>query len=202
MNGMVPASAIESAWRVRTRSAPGSRRTGSRRRSARSAAVTSTRARRVRTAIVGVRFGALHGDPGIQPRWRQWMSSARGLGADPGRRAPALRRQARDRLIYGSNPIGYRVDWMHQQLAWYVGGPVLGLCVVALRWLLNERLGATGAWSDAVERVSGRARRRLRHARLVPDRPDRRRRRLRDLRRRPRRLRLAHRHVHRRSRAG
>ena len=26
--------------------------------------------------IVGVRFGALHGDPGIQPRWRQWMSSA------------------------------------------------------------------------------------------------------------------------------
>jgi hypothetical protein len=40
---------------------------------------------------------------------------------------------------------------MHQQLAWYVGGPVLGLCVVALRWLLNERLGATGAWSDVVE---------------------------------------------------
>ena len=26
--------------------------------------------------IVGVRFGALHGDPGIQPRWRQWMSAA------------------------------------------------------------------------------------------------------------------------------
>ena len=26
--------------------------------------------------IVGVRFGALHGDPGIQPRWRQWLSSA------------------------------------------------------------------------------------------------------------------------------
>jgi uncharacterized membrane protein YedE/YeeE len=55
---------------------------------------------------------------------------------------------------YRSNPIGYRVDWMHQQLAWYVGGPVLGLCVVALRWLLNERLGATGAWSDVVERAS------------------------------------------------
>jgi uncharacterized membrane protein YedE/YeeE len=46
---------------------------------------------------------------------------------------------------------------MHQQLAWYVGGPVLGLCVVALRWLLNERLGATGAWSDVVERVSTRS---------------------------------------------
>ena len=43
---------------------------------------------------------------------------------------------------------------MHQQLAWYVGGPVVGLCVVALRWLLNERLGATSAWSNAVERVA------------------------------------------------
>jgi hypothetical protein len=39
---------------------------------------------------------------------------------------------------------------MHQQLAWYIGGPVLGLCVVATRWLLNERLGATGAWSDVI----------------------------------------------------
>jgi uncharacterized protein len=47
---------------------------------------------------------------------------------------------------------------VHEQLAWYVGGPVLGLCVVALRWLLNERLGATGAWSDVVERASGRGR--------------------------------------------
>jgi hypothetical protein len=26
--------------------------------------------------VMGVRFGALHGDPGITPRWRQWMSSA------------------------------------------------------------------------------------------------------------------------------
>jgi hypothetical protein len=47
---------------------------------------------------------------------------------------------------------------MHQQLAWYIGGPVLGLCVVALRWLLNERLGATGAWAAGVERVAGRRR--------------------------------------------
>ena len=46
---------------------------------------------------------------------------------------------------------------MHQQLAWYIGGPVIGLCVVALRWLLNERLGATGAWSDVVERASERS---------------------------------------------
>jgi uncharacterized membrane protein YedE/YeeE len=47
---------------------------------------------------------------------------------------------------------------LHHQLAWYVGGPVLGLCVVAMRWLLNERLGVTGAWSDVVERLSGRSR--------------------------------------------
>jgi uncharacterized protein len=45
---------------------------------------------------------------------------------------------------------------VHQQLAWYVGGPVLGLCVVAMRWLLNERLAATGAWTNAIERVSSR----------------------------------------------
>jgi hypothetical protein len=25
---------------------------------------------------VGVRFGALHGDPGIEPQWRQWLESA------------------------------------------------------------------------------------------------------------------------------
>jgi uncharacterized protein len=46
---------------------------------------------------------------------------------------------------------------LHDQLAWYVGGPVLGLCVVAIRALLGERLGATGAWSSVVE--SGLARR-------------------------------------------
>ncbi len=46
---------------------------------------------------------------------------------------------------------------LHQQLAWYIGGPLLGLCVVAMRWLLNERLAATGAWSDAVERLRERS---------------------------------------------
>lgn len=40
---------------------------------------------------------------------------------------------------------------LHSQLAWYIGGPILGLCVVAVRGLLGERLGATGAWSSAVE---------------------------------------------------
>jgi uncharacterized membrane protein YedE/YeeE len=44
---------------------------------------------------------------------------------------------------------------VHQQLAWYIGGPILGLCVVLMRWLLNERLGATGAWSDVVSHPLG-----------------------------------------------
>ena len=42
------------------------------------------------------------------------------------------------------------------QLAWYIGGPVIGLCVVAMRWLFNHRFGATGAWSGVVERATGR----------------------------------------------
>ena len=42
---------------------------------------------------------------------------------------------------------------LHAQLAWYIGGPVLGLCVVAIRLLLNARLGVTGGYSAVVERV-------------------------------------------------
>ena len=30
---------------------------------------------------------------------------------------------------------------MHDQLAWYIAGPVLGLCVVACRALFGARLG-------------------------------------------------------------
>ena len=45
---------------------------------------------------------------------------------------------------------------LHSQLAWWIGGPALGLCVVAMRWLMNERLGVMGAWSDLVENVSER----------------------------------------------
>jgi uncharacterized membrane protein YedE/YeeE len=41
---------------------------------------------------------------------------------------------------------------LHSQLAWYVGGPLLGLCVVAIRLLLNARLGVTGGFSAVVER--------------------------------------------------
>src|SRR5215212_11632624 len=41
---------------------------------------------------------------------------------------------------------------LHSQLAWYIGGPLLGLCVVAVRLLLNGRLGVTGGFSAVVER--------------------------------------------------
>ena len=46
---------------------------------------------------------------------------------------------------------------LHHQLPWYVGGPVLGLCVVALRLLLNGRLGVTGAYTDVIENVRRRS---------------------------------------------
>ena len=41
---------------------------------------------------------------------------------------------------------------LHDQLAWYIGGPALGLCVVAIRLLLNARLGVTGGYSAVLER--------------------------------------------------
>ncbi len=48
------------------------------------------------------------------------------------------------------------VPLLQSQLPWFVGGPVLGLCVIAMRWLMNARLGAMGAWSDVVETVAAR----------------------------------------------
>jgi uncharacterized protein len=48
---------------------------------------------------------------------------------------------------------------LHPQLAWYIAGPVLGLCVVACRLLFNGRLGVTGGYSEIVGRArSGEAR--------------------------------------------
>ena len=43
---------------------------------------------------------------------------------------------------------------LHDQLAWYVAGPVLGLCVVAARLLFNARLGVTGGFSELVGKLS------------------------------------------------
>jgi uncharacterized membrane protein YedE/YeeE len=45
---------------------------------------------------------------------------------------------------------------LHSQLPWFIGGPILGLCVVAMRWLMNERLGVMGAWTDVVHTVAAR----------------------------------------------
>jgi uncharacterized membrane protein YedE/YeeE len=42
----------------------------------------------------------------------------------------------------------------HHQLAWYLAGPVLGLCVVACRVLFNARLGVTGGFSELVGKLS------------------------------------------------
>jgi uncharacterized membrane protein YedE/YeeE len=42
---------------------------------------------------------------------------------------------------------------LHDQLAWYVAGPVLGLCVVAARLLFNARLGVTGGFSELVGQI-------------------------------------------------
>jgi hypothetical protein len=48
---------------------------------------------------------------------------------------------------------------LHPQLAWYVAGPVLGLCVVACRALFNGRLGVTGGFSELVGQLAqGRVR--------------------------------------------
>jgi uncharacterized membrane protein YedE/YeeE len=46
---------------------------------------------------------------------------------------------------------------LHHQLPWYVGGPVLGLCVITLRLLLNGRLGVTGGYTDVIENVRRRS---------------------------------------------
>ena len=46
---------------------------------------------------------------------------------------------------------------LHHQLPWYIAGPVLGLCVVAGRLLINGRLGVTGGYSEIVSRLRKRS---------------------------------------------
>ena len=41
-----------------------------------------------------------------------------------------------------------------EQLAWYVAGPVLGLCVVACRAVFNGRLTVTGGVSELIAKTS------------------------------------------------
>lgn len=46
---------------------------------------------------------------------------------------------------------------LHSQLAWYIGGPIFGLCVVACRALFNGRLGVTGGFSEIISKVERRS---------------------------------------------
>ena len=46
---------------------------------------------------------------------------------------------------------------MKEQLPWWIAGPALGLCVVAIRGLLNARLGVTGAVSEVIDQVQRRS---------------------------------------------
>jgi uncharacterized protein len=46
---------------------------------------------------------------------------------------------------------------LNPQLAWYVAGPLLGLCVIAVRLLFNARLGVTGGYSAIVDGVRQRS---------------------------------------------
>ena len=43
------------------------------------------------------------------------------------------------------------------QLAWYLAGQTLGLCVVACRLLFNARLGATGGFTELIDKASRRS---------------------------------------------
>jgi uncharacterized membrane protein YedE/YeeE len=43
---------------------------------------------------------------------------------------------------------------LHHQLAWYVAGPLLGLCVIACRLLFNARLGVTGGFSELIGKLT------------------------------------------------
>jgi uncharacterized membrane protein YedE/YeeE len=46
---------------------------------------------------------------------------------------------------------------LHEQLAWYIAGPVLGLCVIVCRALFNGRLGVTGGYSEVVGKLLSRS---------------------------------------------
>ena len=47
------------------------------------------------------------------------------------------------------------LDVIGAQLPWWVAGPGVGLCVVALYGLINARLGVSGAWLATIAPVEG-----------------------------------------------
>ena len=48
------------------------------------------------------------------------------------------------------------MDILPERLAWYIAGPLMGLCVVALYALANRPLGATTAYSETFKFLRGR----------------------------------------------
>src|SRR5690349_22619979 len=46
---------------------------------------------------------------------------------------------------------------VRDQLAWWIGGPVFGLSVVACRALFGGRLGVTGGFSEIISRLGARS---------------------------------------------
>ncbi len=47
------------------------------------------------------------------------------------------------------------MEFLPDRLAWYIAGPLMGLCVVALYALANRPLGATTAYSETVRLIRG-----------------------------------------------
>ncbi|SDO46468.1 hypothetical protein SAMN05428965_4055 [Geodermatophilus sp. DSM 45219] len=47
------------------------------------------------------------------------------------------------------------LGWIDGQLPWWVIGPGVGLCVVALYGLADARLGVSGAWLATIARAEG-----------------------------------------------
>ncbi len=48
------------------------------------------------------------------------------------------------------------MDLLPERLAWYIAGPLMGLCVVALYALANKPLGATTAYSETISFIRRR----------------------------------------------
>jgi uncharacterized membrane protein YedE/YeeE len=49
------------------------------------------------------------------------------------------------------------MEALQSRPAWYVIGPLIGLIVVGLMATINQRIGVMGGYSNALERVTGRA---------------------------------------------
>ncbi|MGE0056850.1 MAG: YeeE/YedE family protein [Dehalococcoidia bacterium] len=48
------------------------------------------------------------------------------------------------------------MDILPERLAWYIAGPCIGLCVVALYALINRRMGVTTSYQEVVHAIGRR----------------------------------------------